>query len=74
VQRETGGQTLLKRTANALNDALGKDLTSREWGRALEELKQDLGLPGNHHGKILSDGSYLDEFGNVPGSLTDYLP
>lgn len=65
---------MLKQTANALNDALGKSAGRRDWGRALEELKRDIGLPGDHHGRIMSTGEYLDDAGNMLGRLQDYLP
>jgi hypothetical protein len=71
---QTGSNKMLKQTANALNDSLGKSVGRRDWGRALESLKRDLGLPGDHHGRILSNGDYVDESGNVLGTLTDYLP
>jgi len=70
---QTGGNTIEKRTASALNEALGETLQPREWGRALEALKQEQSLPNNFHGKILSNGDYLDKAGNYLGSLLDYL-
>jgi filamentous hemagglutinin len=51
---QTGGNTINQSTA----DALG--LQRSEAGRALENLKRDLGLPNNHHGKIMSNGDYVD--------------
>jgi len=64
---------MLKQTATALNDTLGKNAARRDWGRALETLKKENGLPNDHHGKILSNGDYVDELGNVFGNLADYL-
>ena len=71
---QTGGNKMLKQTADALNDTLGKSLGRRDWGRALEELKGELGLPADHHGQILSTGDYVDDAGNVLGNLLDYIP
>ena len=71
---QTGGNTLRKRTAQQLNEQLGLDLTSRDWGRALEALKRDLGLSNKHHGRILDNGDYIDDNGEIIGSLLDYLP
>jgi filamentous hemagglutinin len=65
---------MLKQTADALNDTLGQSPGRRDWGRALEGLKNDLGLPGNHHGRIMSTGDYVDDAGNVLGNLLDYVP
>jgi filamentous hemagglutinin len=65
---QTGGQTISKRTARALG--LGK----RRAGRAIESLKRDLRIPANHHGKIMSDGSYVDPHtGETLGNLYHYL-
>jgi filamentous hemagglutinin len=47
---QTGGNTIQKGTAKALNEALERDLHARDWGRALEALKKAEGLPNNHHG------------------------
>jgi len=71
---QTGGNKLNKRTADQLNERQGENLPPREWGRTLEALKGDLGLPPNHHGKILDNGDYLDDSGNLIGSLLDYIP
>jgi filamentous hemagglutinin len=65
---------MLGRTATELNNTLGQSASRRDWGRALEDLKRDYQLPGNHHRKILSNGDYLDEAGNVLGNLLEYLP
>ena len=70
---QTGGNTLQKRTAQRLNEVLGESLSPREWGRLLERLKSDLGLPNDHHGRILSNGVYVDDAGRSLGNLTDYL-
>ncbi len=71
---QTGGNKLNKKTANTLNNQLGENLKPREWGRALETLKNDLGLPGNHHARIVDNGDYIDDAGNILGNLLDYVP
>lgn len=52
---QTGGRTIKDSTAQALGFS-----NKRDAGRALEAMKRDVGLPNNHHGKIMSDGSYVD--------------
>jgi len=59
----------------ALNEAHELDLHPREWGRALESLKKDLGLGNNHHGKIMASADYHDAATDLHlGNLLDYLP
>jgi hypothetical protein len=71
---QTGGNTVRESTADALNAEHGVDLASREWGRAVEDLKEDLGLSPSFHGRISSDGSYSDpNTGEELGNLLDYL-
>lgn len=61
---QTGGHTLNKSTANALNEYFGEALTSREWGRALEALKADVRkLPNNFHGRIFDNSDYIGKMG-----------
>jgi RHS repeat-associated protein len=72
---QSGGHTLKNSTASALNKVHGLNLHSREWGRALEELKAQNFLPNNHHGKITEAGDYIDiKTGEVLGNLLEYLP
>lgn len=72
---QTGGNTLNKSTANALNEHFGESLAPREWGRALEALKADAGkLPNNFHGRILDNGNYVGKSGEIIGNIRDYLP
>jgi RHS repeat-associated protein len=71
---QKGGNSISKATANALNKATGKNLSPREWGRAVEELKQSEGLPPNSHGTIMSNGDYISANGANLGNLTHYLP
>jgi YD repeat-containing protein len=70
---QTGGNTLRGGTAAGLNEAFGTDMSRREWGRALERLKEFSGHGNSDHGKILDDGSVLDGAGNEMGNLGDYL-
>ena len=70
---QTGGRTVRKSTAKALNEATGSNLSPREWGRGLEALKHELDLPNNHHGKITEYGHYLDDAGTELGNILDYL-
>src|SRR5581483_2702676 len=62
---QTGGNTIRQATANALNDLADANLSAREWGRAVEALKDYYGLPNNFHGSISSTGDYLDQAHNV---------
>ena len=71
---QTSGNTINNHTANVLNHQLGVNLHRREWGRMLEEMKQDSFLSNDHHGKIWDNGDYTDEDGNLIGNLLDYLP
>lgn len=70
---QTGGNTLEARTARELNEFFGKNINRREWGKALEKLKKDLRLRGDHHGRILDNGDYIDDSGNILGNIEDYL-
>jgi len=70
---QTGDNTLSNRTAKALNDLTGESKTSREWGRALEDLKRDNGIGNAEHGKIMSNGDFVVN-GNTIGNITHYLP
>ncbi|MFT3768115.1 MAG: RHS repeat-associated core domain-containing protein [Minicystis sp.] len=70
---QSGGNKMSSATADALNEAAGSSLKPREWGRALEALKKDLGLSNNHHGKIFSNGDYVSEAGEILGNILDYI-
>ena len=41
---------------------------------ALEKLKKDNNVPNGHHGKIMSNGDYVDKFGNVIDNIAGYMP
>lgn len=74
---QTGSNTIRKTTAEALNKAFGENLEPREWGRALESLKNEEGLPNDFHGKILSNGDVSGEVNGVEktvGNIGDYIP
>jgi RHS repeat-associated protein len=66
---QTGGRTIKPATARAINEANDLQHLPREYGRALEALKKELGLDNDHHGKITNLGNYLDKAGNVLGSI-----
>jgi filamentous hemagglutinin len=70
---QTGGNTISNRAAKALNKYFNKNLTSREWGRALEAMKEDEGLGNNLHGQIKRNGDVFDS-GKLVGNLAHYLP
>lgn len=69
-----GGHTFGRQAGKILNDAFGKNLSTRDWGRALEALKRDNNLPPNHHGNIDANGNYLGPNGQTFGNLGDYVP
>jgi filamentous hemagglutinin len=61
--------TIKKTTADILNKEFGEDLEPREWGRALEALKRDYGLPDNFHGKILSNRDFSGEINGTETTI-----
>lgn len=71
---QSGGNKINNSTANTLNEIFETNYSRRDWGRALEKMKKDLGLRGDHHGRILSDGSYVNQAGERLGYIDDYLP
>ena len=72
---QTGGNKMNPDTARGLNEALGQNLSRREWGRALEALKKDRLLPNDFHGRILSTGEYVNPHtGESLGNLLWYTP
>jgi filamentous hemagglutinin len=71
---QTGGNTIRTATANALNEAAGMSLSPRDWGRAVEALKDYHGLSHNFHGSITSTGDYLDQARNLVGNLLEFIP
>ncbi|MBN3343262.1 DUF637 domain-containing protein [Pectobacterium brasiliense] len=73
VVLQTGGHTMAARTANGLNKEFNKNLTNREWGRALEALKKYENLDNNFHGRILDNGDYIDHTGRILGNIGDFL-
>jgi len=71
---QKGGNTVRGSTAEKLNDYNGESRTAREWGRALEDLKHDKGVPKGDHGTIKRNGDYYDTKGNKVGNIGEYLP
>jgi RHS repeat-associated protein len=66
-------KTVSKGAAKALNKAFNKNLSPREWGRALEALKSENNVPNNFHGQIMSNGDFVGN-GETIGNIGDYLP
>ena len=66
-------KTVSKGAAKALNKAFNKNLSPREWGRALEALKSDNNVPNNFHGQIMSNGDFVGN-GATIANIGDYLP
>lgn len=65
---QTGGNTLKKSTLKALN------LTKEQGNRAIHNLKDDLLIRGDFHGKIMGNGDVVHpNTGQVLGNLFDYL-
>ncbi|MEM6737164.1 MAG: hypothetical protein AAF620_13960, partial [Bacteroidota bacterium] len=65
---QTGGHTLKNSTLKALN------LTKTQGNKAIHNLKDDLLLPGNFHGKIMGNGDFVHpRTDEVLGNLFDYL-
>lgn len=72
---QTDGNRINPSTARGLNEALGQNLSRREWGRTLEALKKDRFLPNDFHGRILSTGDYVNPHtGESLGNLLWYTP
>jgi hypothetical protein len=69
---QTGENTLKSSTANQLNKNLEMNEPSREWGRALERLKGEEGIPNDSHNKIMGNGDYQVN-GEIVGNIADYL-
>ena len=64
---QTGGRTLKSSTLKALN------MTKAQGKNAIEELKHDLGLPNDFHGKIMDNGDLVDpNTGETLGNLHHY--
>lgn len=70
VPLQTGDKTISSHTA----EVLGFD-NKRDAGRALELLKKENGLPNDFHGRIMSNGEFVDpNTGKVYGNIKDYKP
>jgi hypothetical protein len=70
---QSGGNTIRSSTAKALNKFFDMDLAPREWGRAVEELKDFHGLASDFHGKIDAIGNYLDKAGKIIGNISEFI-
>ncbi len=71
---QSGGNKLSKRVSDGLNDYFDQNLTKRDWGRALEALKKEHRLRNDHHSKILDNGDYINDAGDLIGNIADHLP
>lgn len=72
---QTGGNTVRDSAAKQLNKFFSEDLTRRDWGRALEALKEDAGLADDFHGRLTANGNYYDQnTGELLGNIAEYLP
>jgi hypothetical protein len=71
---QSGGRTISDSTARALNRYFETTVARRDWGRALEALKEAHGLPPSFHGKIDEFGNLLDKSGQVIGNIFQWLP
>jgi RHS repeat-associated protein len=65
--------TITKRTADALNKEFEENLYPREWGRALEDLKDAHDIPNDSHGSIKSNGDYYNDKNEKIGNIGEYL-
>lgn len=71
---QRGDRTISNNTTRELNKTSGQNLTRRDWGRALENLKRENGLRGDDHGVLKADGSFIDSRGVYRGNIIDYIP
>ena len=74
IRIQSGGHTISKAIADALNTTFGKDFAPRDWGRLLEKLKEANSLSNRFHGTIVGSGDYLDSAGNVIDNIGSYIP
>ena len=70
---QSGGHTISGSTAKGLNEAAGTNLTRRDWGRALEALKKENGIPNNEHPLIRATGDVVKKDGTFIANVIDYL-
>ncbi len=70
---QAGGHTFEDSSADALNRHFSTTFNRREWGRALERLKEAVGLGADHHGKVWADGSYTGMDDRVYDNLRTYV-
>jgi hypothetical protein len=54
------------------NGVSGENLGRRDWGRALEALKQLEGMANNEHGKLMTNDNFVVN-GNVVGNITQFI-
>jgi len=71
---QTGGHTISPSTARILNEYFGTSLTSREWGRLIEALKEANGYDPRYHGNIWSEGDYSTTENALIDNIGSYIP
>jgi hypothetical protein len=69
---QNGGRTINDSTAKALNQKFDENLTSREWGRKLEKLKNFEKNSNDSHGRIMGNGDYYTPNGDYVGNIGDW--
>jgi RHS repeat-associated protein len=65
---QKGGHILKPSTLKALK------LTKGQGKTAIESIKKANGLRADHHGRIMSNGDYLDDAGRIIDNILDYVP
>ena len=71
---QVGDHRIKSGTARALNELTGRNLHSRDWGRAVERIKRANEINSNDHSGIIDGlGNYVHAARDVFESLEDYL-
>lgn len=69
-----GGNKLTQATVDALNEAFGTNLDRDQMRRAVEALKKEHRIPGNHHGPIDALGNYHKKGGGIIDNIGNFIP
>jgi len=70
---QSGGKQLSNKAADQINEFNGTNYNRRVLGRALERLKNDLGVSNSQHGIITANGNFYDSAGRFIGNLLEFL-
>jgi hypothetical protein len=70
---ESNAHAISPRVARELNKNFNTNLHPREWGRALEALKDFIGVPNDYHGKIGSLAGFYDKATKFLGDFSEFL-